>query len=141
MELVLSFFSWLILWLILGIIPAVVAASKGRSFFLWLLYGLLIWPIALVHIIVVPDPAEIEDGRNRERCPFCSEQILKTAIVCPNCQRDLPEQWSDQYPTQSDQTQSKWYNNDWGWDPALSDPRHSWVKKDGNRGKGRPGRV
>lgn len=39
--------------LILGAIPAMIANSKGRSPFLWYFYGLLIWPIALVHSILL----------------------------------------------------------------------------------------
>lgn len=37
----------LFLWLVFGLIAIMVAATKGRSFFLWLLLGILLGPIAL----------------------------------------------------------------------------------------------
>ena len=45
--------EWVIFWLIMAVIVGMVANSKGRSFFLWFLYGLLIWPIGLTHAILL----------------------------------------------------------------------------------------
>ncbi len=67
---------------ILAFIPAIIAESKGRESVLWFIYALFLWPIALVHILVVT-PA------NREACPHCAEQISKDAKVCPNCGNNL----------------------------------------------------
>jgi hypothetical protein len=39
----------LFLWLILGVIAIMVAASKGRNFFLWLFLGILLGPLALLY--------------------------------------------------------------------------------------------
>lgn len=42
----------LLFWIVMGIVVGIVASSKGRSFVAWSLYGVIIWPIALVHILV-----------------------------------------------------------------------------------------
>ena len=45
--------------LIIGIIPAMIASSKGRSFFLWYIYGVLFFIIALVHSILISKNSEL----------------------------------------------------------------------------------
>ncbi len=42
----------LLFWIIMGVVVGIIANSKGKSFFPWFLYGVLIWPVALTHIIV-----------------------------------------------------------------------------------------
>ena len=39
-------------WLVLGAVVAVAAAVKGFGWFWWLVYGLLVFPVALVHVLV-----------------------------------------------------------------------------------------
>ena len=80
-------------WLIMGIVVAILAASKGRGWPLWLLYGFVIWPVALVHALVMaPTPEAREERARRQglvKCPHCAEMIEPDARVCPHCQRDL----------------------------------------------------
>ncbi|MGB2982317.1 MAG: hypothetical protein WBC63_00465 [Candidatus Bipolaricaulia bacterium] len=38
---------------VIGLIPAAIAASKGRSFFAWWCYGALLFIIALPHSILI----------------------------------------------------------------------------------------
>jgi hypothetical protein len=47
--------EWLVVWImaIMGGVVAILANSKGRRAGAWFLYGLLAWPIALIHIIVI----------------------------------------------------------------------------------------
>lgn len=79
----------IIFWLIMGGVVAIVANSKGKSALAWFFYGALIWPIALVHIIVTkteaPTPAAGE-----AKCPHCAETVKAEAKVCKHCGRDLP---------------------------------------------------
>ncbi|SHK67322.1 SHOCT domain-containing protein [Rhodothermus profundi] len=42
----------LIFWIIMGAVVGIIANSKGKNWFPWFLYGALIWPVALTHIIV-----------------------------------------------------------------------------------------
>lgn len=44
--------EWVVLWLVMGGVVAIIANSKGKSALAWFFYGALIWPIALAHILV-----------------------------------------------------------------------------------------
>jgi hypothetical protein len=58
-----------------GLISAVIAVSKGRSFLLFWLLGALA-PITVVYAIFM---------RRKVRCPACRERIWRTAKACPYC--------------------------------------------------------
>ena len=45
-------------WFVMAAIVAVIASHKGLGSVGWFLYGLLIWPIALIHVIVTGRTAE-----------------------------------------------------------------------------------
>ena len=42
-----------VFWVVMAIICGMVASSKGSSFLAFFFYGLVIWPIALVHAILM----------------------------------------------------------------------------------------
>jgi hypothetical protein len=42
-----------IVWVVLGVAIAMVAALRGRPFWPWLLYSVAFWPLALLHLIFV----------------------------------------------------------------------------------------
>jgi hypothetical protein len=69
--------------LLFGLIVAVIAGIKGRSWIAWLAVGLWLWFLALLIVLVVPMLAD-------ELCPFCHERVKTEALVCPHCKRDLP---------------------------------------------------
>ncbi len=50
----------IILWLLLAVIAAFVAAKKNRSFIGWLVIGLIIPLIGLIMIIVLPEGKPLE---------------------------------------------------------------------------------
>lgn len=86
--------EYVILLLCLAFIPAIIANSKGRNFWLWYLYGVLIFIVALVHALCLSKSPQIKEqelkNNGYKECPFCREMVKEGAIVCPHCRRDLP---------------------------------------------------
>lgn len=78
----------------LGLIPASIAKSKGRSFGLWWFYGWMLFLVALVHALLLTPDQDATDAiqlaAGGRRCPFCAEIVRPEAIVCRFCGRDLP---------------------------------------------------
>lgn len=81
-------------WIVMGAIVAMIAHSKGQASAAWFFYGLLIWPIALVHILIKPADRAVTDERAVQagiatRCPHCAEMIKLQARVCKHCGREV----------------------------------------------------
>lgn len=69
---------------------AAIAQSKGHNSGAWFLYGLFLWPVALVHIAIkdsapaVRDEERVAAGELR-KCPMCAELIKREAVKCRFC--------------------------------------------------------
>ena len=64
------------LWILFGIAIGAVANAKGRSFWLWAVYGWFLNPIALFHAIVL---------KAKVKCPMCAEMVNPDALFCRFC--------------------------------------------------------
>lgn len=77
----------------LGLIPGFIAKSKGRDFFPWYVYGVLIFIVAFIHSLVIQKTDEMKKeeltANGYFECPYCKELVKPGATVCPHCQRDI----------------------------------------------------
>jgi hypothetical protein len=76
--------EWLIFAVVLGLIPAVIAKNKGKSFGLWWSYGAALFIVALPHALIMkPDRKGVErrlmSEEGRRKCPYCAELVKAEA--------------------------------------------------------------
>ena len=82
--------------IVLGLIPAAIARSKGRSFFGFWVYGALLFIVALPHAILAKpnvdglEAQQLATGAHR-KCPHCAEVIKREANACRFCGRSVEE--------------------------------------------------
>ena len=72
--------------LLLSVIPAYIAQTKGKSFGAWYVYGLFLLPITFVHSLIL--------DRDDRKCPHCAELVKLEATVCKHCGSELEAQTS-----------------------------------------------
>ncbi|MDR9392300.1 MAG: zinc ribbon domain-containing protein [Trueperaceae bacterium] len=85
--------TWIV-WGLLGGLIAYLAARKGRRAWVWFLYGVAIWPVALLHVWWIdPTPdavrARLVASGGWRACPHCRELVRDDATACPHCGRDV----------------------------------------------------
>jgi hypothetical protein len=74
---------FILLWLVFGIVGAMIGDKKGKGG-LGFLLGVLLGPFGVLIIFLIKG--------NQKTCPYCRGTIHPDAIRCPHCQKDLPSQ-------------------------------------------------
>jgi hypothetical protein len=70
------------LWLISLIACIAIGARKGSPIGAAVL-GLVLGPLGLLLVA-------LSGAANRRPCPLCGESVLRVAVVCSHCGRDIP---------------------------------------------------
>ncbi|MFQ5735510.1 MAG: hypothetical protein ACE5GY_01435 [Thermodesulfobacteriota bacterium] len=73
-----------IIWIIViaicaGLIPGLVGRGMGRSFLQWWVYGTFLFPVALVHVII------LRAREGSRYCPYCHTRVRYTSPYCTKC--------------------------------------------------------
>lgn len=91
--------GWFTLGLLLALIPAYIARSKGRSFGAIYLLSLIIFPVGLITALAIHDA--------RRRCPACAEPVQWAANVCPHCRTEIGAQAEPAGPAERPATKTE----------------------------------
>jgi len=66
------------LWLLCGIVAAIIGAQKGEGCVAFIV-GILLGPFGVLLALLSPG--------NQKSCPYCRKMIHEDATICPYCQK------------------------------------------------------
>jgi DNA-directed RNA polymerase subunit RPC12/RpoP len=70
-------------WVASLFVSIVIGAKKGNPVGGGFL-GLVLGPLGAIIVLLSRD-------KNRVACPYCAEKIMKAAIICPHCHKELSQ--------------------------------------------------
>jgi len=82
----------IVIAVLLGLIPAMIASKKGRNFLAWWIFGSALFILALPMAILLS--TEPRAGETR-KCPYCAEIVKSEATICRFCHSALDPEYGD----------------------------------------------
>ena len=77
---------WIIVLLLIALIPANIAAKKGRNFWLWYFYGVCLWIVALIHSVALSDNSgNLNNNLNNSYVPVIKEKPVYNTVKEVKC--------------------------------------------------------
>ena len=84
----------MIVALLLGLVAALIARSKGKELMGWWLYGTMLSLIAIPHALILKkDQSRIDEralASGMKKCPDCAELVRAEAAKCKHCGHAFP---------------------------------------------------
>lgn len=83
--------SYLLIWILFGIVTGMVMSNRNRSTGAGFLLGLFLGPFGLIIALLTKE--EVAPAQRTRECPHCREPMRRDASTCPHCQKDS-EPWT-----------------------------------------------
>ncbi len=77
--------EYLVIAFFCGLATAIIGRSKGSSFWIWLVIGMVLPLLGLIAVVLY----RVEKNEPERQCPTCGKELKLYVQVCPRCGSDL----------------------------------------------------
>lgn len=88
---------WIVLWILMGVVSAVIASNKGNNGCVAFVLGVMLGPFGLlISAVTSENKSEMRKrSGDTKKCPYCAEYVKAEALVCKHCGRKLNDNTFD----------------------------------------------
>jgi len=95
--------GYIVTWLVLCFVPALIAKNRGHSAVMYFCLGFLLSPLiaSIIALVVKRDEDALADSGDMKKCPKCAELVKPEAKVCRFCNyefKNVPGQPEERQP-------------------------------------------